>query len=1172
MYNYRLCRKISYKVIPTDTLSAMSRILPIGKVTEEGRTANSIWMFIFKHYTLQKEECETSHSVPVLLLDREQESGMEVLCSSINSPSTHCVLVEGFARTGKTTLVRSVIESGNLNTFKIILRIQLDQNICKKIITLLDIANELNIPLEQLQSEINDAASDVLIILDGISKLTEEDDWEITVLARIIAGKEFPNATKLLLTRPSGIAHMLSNMNVDHFFRIKGVSNTNSNVISQLRDKRVRNLFEEHPELNSLCQQLPCIPNLLIEFCGKSKKQSNVMITDVLTYIVMKMIKWRLEEKSQQLDESVSLFSLPEKVFDDFFKLCKFSFYSLAKNHLMVTTDQIELFLSGFNLNDSFSIDTSETFGFVAKVCTSTNPGTFSFQFVHPLVHEFLAGYYLLLIPPLDELELLRQHAFEMLNRDIPSTYWLRFFFGLAWRRNLTFDPTRYMVSTLLEFLVHCLVNLKEERYDNSILTLMDCVAETGDNDLWKKFATNIGGRIPLQITVENFSLHMLTIANMINYSGIEDWNISASDFRGHNDLRNFELYTSMRISKAVDHALGEKIHISPKISIEAASKRQKDFENFSECDDKESAFRNRFQCRAIREILQRLLKIFAEIKLKGDASNPAYVSFLSCKCFKEKLQDNIEFDPSVPYHFLEVTSEKTLKKIREENRVHMASQCGEATELVILLKPFVRRVTITIPETSEKHCIVFVSEELAHSVVSEGTISSYLSSNESAQDMTDPVISETVSTSSSEMVRPALPLPNRIEQSLRSTTVLPMVTILGTIPDTLPHTIGHDEVGPEGTRHKNVDAGESEEQDGSRSSPFYNHPPIPSEQRQQQTMTMTPSEPTSSPKSTVKEGAILFTSVPRQIPADQIHPLPDETHQMRRGGNGQIFKGVIGGMNVVYKKTNYRSREYAIITKVKHKNIVKLLAFMYGAENPVHKRRHFCYHIMPQMSGDCARMLTDKEHLTIRELQKRYEDDTRKMGVIRGNLKYLLKQVLEGLRYLHSLHIAHRDIKGSNILLNFFCSCTNPLECGCDTKYQVQICDFDAGTQLDEEGHLPPTQVGSRANSRSHYICIPVGTNGFRSPECSMSIVSNSADSFSPPITTRCDIWSLGILTTRILIGATGPTRQREIALFLLHYHRQRYMHEGLHKYNYLEVDRLVTDKLLNVSVAASL
>ena len=271
--------------------------------------------------------------------------------------------------------------------------------------------------------------------------------------------------------------------------------------------------------------------------------------------------------------------------------------------------------------------------------------------------------------------------------------------------------------------------------------------------------------------------------------------------------------------------------------------------------------------------------------------------------------------------------------------------------------------------------------------------------------------------------------------------------------------------------------------------------------------------------------------------------------------------------MDVVYKRTNYRSKEYSIITKVKHKNIIQLLAFMYGAENPEHRRRHFCYHIMPRMSGDCARMLTDKEDLTIKELSKRHENDIRKMGIIRGNLKYLLKEVLGGLRYLHSLRIAHRDIKGSNILLYFFCSCTNPLECSCEQKYKVQICDFDAGVELDENECLPASQVKFKNSStHTHYVSVPVGTDGFRSPECSMFTVANSSDAFSPPITTRTDIWSLGVLTIKILIGVNGPRKQREIALLLWSYYRQRAVREGFHPH--VTVNRLVTDKLLNVSI----
>lgn len=41
-------------------------------------------------------------------------------------------------------------------------------------------------------------------------------------------------------------------------------------------------------------------------------------------------------------------------------------------------------------------------------------------------------------------------------------------------------------------------------------------------------------------------------------------------------------------------------------------------------------------------------------------------------------------------------------------------------------------------------------------------------------------------------------------------------------------------------------------------------------------------------------------------------------------------------------------------------------------------------------------------------------------LGVIQGNLRYLLGEVLKGLNYLHSLRIVHRDIKGMRYIINY--------------------------------------------------------------------------------------------------------------------------------------------------------
>ena len=804
-------------------------------------------------------------------------------------------------------------------------------------------------------------------------------------------------------------------------------------------------------------------------------------------------------------------------------------------------------------------------FGLVESALVDfSDPNSCTIEYLHPLIGDFLAGFYLHLQPPLDQLELICKHASILLCQ---SHYTVQFLFGLTWRKSseLDLNPTKLMFNTLMEFIAYCM----DKEGSTCGLTLTLCIAEAKDNDLWKKLVAKLGSDLKLKLSRDDISKHKWTIASMVNSSQVKEWNIHARDFKLCDEL---EPYIAARLNKFQFPSMEQSIILSPRVSIEVTSKRQRDAKRFTDLRNKTAQVMNRFQCQAIREILQRAFAMYAEkMRLKGDSSNPAYVSFLSCECFQKNLEKNLKFDPPLPSHFLPVNSAKTLRKLQEEHGVHLASHGGKAIELVVLLKPYLRRVTLTYK--SKIHHIIMMSEALVQKTVSEGAIEEACKSGTGLTDIMENenlVVCTEEAPIASEMVRPSLPLPPS-EQNLKTTIILPQVIIAGASHNSVIEAESKRERQQKLRQSPKCQSGMNTSS-GSGSPQMFQLQLAVSQQQKQQMTAMTPSQPAQGTRSSIKPGAVLFTSIPEQIPSDHIHPLPDETNQIRRGGNGQIFRGMIGGKSVVYKKTNYRSREFAIIVKLKHKNIIKLLAFMYGEENPAHKRRHFCYHIMPQMSGDCARMLTDKRELTIKELHKKHRDNTRKMGIIRGNLKYLLKEILLGIRYLHSLRITHRDIKGSNILLKFYCSCTNPLECGCDSKYQVQICDFDAAIELDENEQLPLTQVGSKTSSSrpsyNHYVTVPVGTNGFRSPECSMLAISNVTDVFYPPITTRSDIWSLGILTLRILIGATGPSSQREMALLLLHYYHQRYMHEGLHKRpDCFNVDRLVTDKLLSVS-----
>jgi len=50
-------------------------------------------------------------------------------------------------------------------------------------------------------------------------------------------------------------------------------------------------------------------------------------------------------------------------------------------------------------------------------------------------------------------------------------------------------------------------------------------------------------------------------------------------------------------------------------------------------------------------------------------------------------------------------------------------------------------------------------------------------------------------------------------------------------------------------------------------------------------------------------------------------------------------------------------------------------------------------------------------------------------------HIKYILFQILDGIRYLHASKIVHRDLKPSNILINEDC--------------EIKICDFGLSRSL---------------------------------------------------------------------------------------------------------------------------
>ncbi|GLV35155.1 Sak kinase [Carabus blaptoides fortunei] len=112
-------------------------------------------------------------------------------------------------------------------------------------------------------------------------------------------------------------------------------------------------------------------------------------------------------------------------------------------------------------------------------------------------------------------------------------------------------------------------------------------------------------------------------------------------------------------------------------------------------------------------------------------------------------------------------------------------------------------------------------------------------------------------------------------------------------------------------------------------------------------------------------------------------------------------------------------------------------------------------------------------------ELQRYFKNSNKVLSELEAS--HIMRQVVEGLRYLHSHNILHRDISLSNLLLS--------------KNMQIKIADFGLATQL------------SRPDEKHLTMC---GTPNYISPE----VASRSSHGL------EVDVWGLGCMLYTLLVG----------------------------------------------------
>ncbi|XP_065897065.1 serine/threonine-protein kinase pakF-like isoform X3 [Dysidea avara] len=275
--------------------------------------------------------------------------------------------------------------------------------------------------------------------------------------------------------------------------------------------------------------------------------------------------------------------------------------------------------------------------------------------------------------------------------------------------------------------------------------------------------------------------------------------------------------------------------------------------------------------------------------------------------------------------------------------------------------------------------------------------------------------------------------------------------------------------------------------------------------------------------------GYIIFTCDIR-FNGNTKYPTPSgraTDNKIGKGGNGFVFIMFHERKQYAVKKTVYRPNEVNVHAALKHENILPLLAVLMGDRHERHSSKFYCFHFMPKMDYDLRQILSAKEIGCLKHLYVNCSKDLEKFKKAFNNVKFMLKEVLKALAYLHSNGYVHRDVKASNIMIKMRCKC-NPLYCNCSSKFQVKLGDFDSAGTVPGLGIKEPTDQMIKFAS-----ILPLGTPGYRAPEVSMHITLSGP--YETLYTFAVDMWSFGCLCLNICIGKTAALRQREEASLLL-------------------------------------
>lgn len=234
-----------------------------------------------------------------------------------------------------------------------------------------------------------------------------------------------------------------------------------------------------------------------------------------------------------------------------------------------------------------------------------------------------------------------------------------------------------------------------------------------------------------------------------------------------------------------------------------------------------------------------------------------------------------------------------------------------------------------------------------------------------------------------------------------------------------------------------------------------------------------------------------VLSELPKELPLDFLRSITDQFSEDRKLGAdefGSTYKGIMpDGLNIVVKRLKENSpvargkvfdTELAIIMGLRHKNIVKVVAYCHEVQKKVVQRNG------RYVVAEIVESLICYEYATVGSLHVNLFGKTTNRADVQWSTRFkIIKDICEGLNFMHNIPIIHMDLKPENIWL--------------DDGKVAKIANFGLSRIFGEEQTREYTQN-------------LVGSYGYIAPEYL----------YRGEISTKSDIYSLGLIIIEITTG----------------------------------------------------